>query len=351
MRIAMVAPPWYPVPPTAYGGIELVVSLLVDGLVARGHEVTLIANSARRSRATRVFASYECPPSARIGDALPEVVHAAYAADVLAAVDVDLVHDHSTAGPLTAAGRRVPTIVTAHNDVGGEFGRILQHLGSSIGPVAISNAQRRLAPLLPWVGTVYNGIDVSAYPFCDRKEDYVLFLGRMSAQKAPHLAIDAARAAGRRIVLAGKRIEQVEREYFDAQIAPRLGSDVEWVGEADLALKLRLLGGAAVLVFPVQWDEPFGMVPLEAMACGTPVVALARGAAPELIDDGRTGFVREWPAELGAAIDAAVGLDPHACRRHVAEHFSAATMVSAYEQLYARVLAGRTHRRALASGA
>jgi glycosyltransferase involved in cell wall biosynthesis len=349
MRIGMLAPPWYGVPPAAYGGIELVVSLLVDGLVARGHDVTLIANAAGSSTATRVFSSYDVPPSPRIGEALPEVVHAAYAAEVLHQLDLDVVHDHSTAGPLTAAGRAVPTVVTAHNDVSGEFGRILRSLGERVVPVAISNAQRRLAPQVRWAATVHNGLDVRAYPFSARKDDYVLFLGRMSAQKAPHLAIDAARAAGRRIVLAGKLVEPVELAYFQAEIVPRLGRDAEWVGEADVPLKLELLAAAAVLVFPVQWDEPFGMVPLEAMACGTPVVALARGAVPEVVEHGRTGYVCAEPADLPAAVTAAAGLDPWACRRHVAERFAARSMVTAYERLYARVAAG-AGGRALASG-
>jgi glycosyltransferase involved in cell wall biosynthesis len=350
MRIAMVAPPWYPVPPQAYGGIELVVALLVEGLVARGHDVTLIANDAAGAGASRAFGSYVAAPSARIGEALPEVVHAAYAGRLLPGLDVDVVHDHSTAGPLTAAARAVPTVVTAHNDVGGEFGRILMYLGDSVVPVAISVAQRRLAPRIPWAATIYNGLDVAAYPFVADKEDFALFLGRMGPQKAPHLAIDAARAAGRRIVLAGKCTEPVEQDYFAAEIEPRLGPDAAWVGEADLPLKMQLLSSAAVMVFPIQWDEPFGMVLLEAMACGTPVVSLARGAAPEVVVDGRTGFVRERLAELPAAIDAAVGLDPHTCRRHVVERFSAQAMVTAYESLYAE-LVGEPVGRAFASGA
>lgn len=341
MRIALVAPPWYPVPPDRYGGIEAVVGQLADGLVATGHHVVLVAAGHGRTRAQVVLRSYPTPQSARLGDALPEVVHAAFVRQALRDLDVDLVHDHSTAGPLTAAGRSTPTVVTAHNDVTGEFGRILRHLGGDVAPVAISRSQRRTAPDLPWVGVVHNGIDVSSYAFRDTKDDYVLFLGRTSPAKGAHVAIDAARAAGRRILLAAKCLEQVEQDYFSAEIEPRLGPGVEWLGEVTAAEKTVLLAGASALLFPVAWDEPFGLVMVEAMASGTPVVALRRGAVGEVVVDGVTGWVCDDPHELPVALARVDELAPAACRAHVERFFSTRAMVGAYERVYRDVLSRR----------
>lgn len=352
MRIALVAPPWYTIPPERYGGIEMVVAGLADGLVAAGHSVILVAVGRTGTRAQTVLRSYPEPQSDRLQAALPEVVHAAFVHQALREVDVDLVHDHSTAGPLTATGRSIPTVVTAHNDVSGEFGRILRHLSGDVAPVAVSASQRRTAPDLDWAGVVHNGVEVDAYPFSDAKEDYVLFLGRMGADKGAHVAIDAARAAGRRIVLAAKCLEPTEHEYFAAQIEPRLGPDVEWLGEVDADRKTALLVGASALLFPVAWDEPFGLVMVEAMACGTPVVALHRGAVPEVVVDGVTGWVCDDPAGISRALGRLHELDPAACRAHVERRFSTRAMVSGYEKVYDEVQSGwvasvpRQHSRA-----
>ncbi len=205
--------------------------------------------------------------------------------------------------------------------------------------MAVSEAQRQRAPDLNWVGTVHNGIDVDSFPYRADKDDYVLFLGRFHPQKAPHLAIEAARRAGVRIILAGKCTERIEHEYYARALAPLLGPDAVEVGVADQAVKRRLLAGARCLVFPIRWEEPFGLVMVEAMACGTPVVALARGAAPEVVAHGRTGFVVERPEQLAAAISASATLDPADCRRHVSSRFSLDAMATGYEGAYRRVLA------------
>jgi glycosyltransferase involved in cell wall biosynthesis len=346
MRIALICTPWYRVPPRGYGGIEQVVALLADGLVARGHDVTLVGVDGTGSRAQRFVSTFDRPQGARIGSALPEVVHAARSWEALRDLDVDLVHDHSTAGPLLAPARSCPTVVTAHNDVAGEHGDVLRALAPHLSVVAISRHQRGLSPDLPWVGTVHNGVDVSRYTFSVDKGDYVLFLGRASREKAPHVAIDAARAAGRRIVLAAKCVEEVERRYYDEQIAPRLGPDVEWMGEVGAATKRSLLAGAAALVFPIAWDEPFGLVMIEAMASGTPVVALRRGAVEEVVEHGVTGWVCDAEDELAARLRDVGDLDPEVCRRHVVDRFSAETMVTRYERVYERVLGARRARLA-----
>ncbi|HLT84574.1 MAG TPA: glycosyltransferase family 4 protein [Phototrophicaceae bacterium] len=344
LRVAMVAPPWFELPPRGYGGTEAVVAGLVDALVDRGHDVTLLSSGEHRTRATRHHRVYETPPTALLGNPLPEVTAAAETAAALRDADVDVVHDHSLAGPLLAGSRSQPTIVTMHGPVAGENGEYYRRLGRSVGLVAISDAQRRLAPDLNWVGTVHNAIDVGSFPYRADKDDYLLWLGRFSPDKAPDLAITAARQVGRRIVLAGKMNETAEREYFRDVVRPLLGPDVEYVGEADATLKRELLSGARALVFPIQWDEPFGMVMIEAMASGTPVVALRRGSVPEVVAHGRSGLVVDDFADFAAALRLAEELDPAEVRREAETRFDLPVMAAGYERVYRQVLA--THAAA-----
>jgi glycosyltransferase involved in cell wall biosynthesis len=349
LRIGMLAPPWYELPPTGYGGIESIVYWLVQGLVARGHEVTLISAGQDGTEA-RSERTYKRPPSARLGQALPEVLHAAMASRHLENLHLDVVHDHSLAGPLTSSERKVATVVTTHGPVEDELGALYGSFGPETSLVAISEFQRELAPDLPWVATVHNAIPVDEYPMRKEKEDFCLFLGRVNGEKAPDLAIKVAREAGLPIVLAAKCNEPEEQAYFDERVRPLLGSDAEWFGQADNQQKQDLLARARCLVFPIQWNEPFGIVMVEAMACGTPVVALRRGSVPEVVVDGVTGFVRDGVDELAEAIDHTDELDPEACRRHVAEHFDVPVMVSGYEAVYRRLAARSPDRRAGGAG-
>jgi glycosyltransferase involved in cell wall biosynthesis len=330
----MVAPPYFSVPPQAYGGIEVVVADLVDALVARRHEVTLIGAGHHATSAQRFIATCEDPPSDRIGELTPELVHAAKVATILDTLNLDVIHDHTVAGPLTARGRLTPTVVTAHGPVSGGGGEYYRALGGTIALIAITNAQRSTAPDLPWAATVHNAIRAETFPFRAEKENYALFLGRFHPQKAPHLAIDAARAGGMPIVLAGKCSEPIERTYFSQEIEPRLGPGVTILGLADPAAKRMLLANAACLLFPIVWDEPFGMVIIEAMACGTPVVALRRGSVPELIVHGQTGIIVDDPAELADGIAQARQLDPAVCRKHVETNFTVEAMAAGYEAAY-----------------
>ncbi|WP_279338907.1 glycosyltransferase family 4 protein [Sphaerisporangium perillae] len=343
LRIAMVAPPWTQVPPTGYGGIEAMLADLVRGLRRLGDEVTLIGAGATTTGAP-FLRTYRRPPFERIGEAMPELVHAALAARLAAGVDADIVHDHTLAGALTAATRAGPTVITCHGAVDGELGEYYRALGDAVSLVSISLAQRALAPDLNWVGQVYNGVHAPSYPFVERKEDWVLWLGRFSRHKGAHLAIDAARAAGRSIVLAGKLIEPEEHAYFHEHVMPRLGSDARYEGEASVARKHELLGAARCLVFPITWPEPFGMVMIEAMACGTPVVALGLGSVPEVVVDGVTGLIRHSPYELPAAIEAAGALNPRDSRNHVERTFSVDAMAEGYRRIYRELV---THATAL----
>ena len=339
LHVAMIAPPYFDIPPTAYGGIEAVVADLVDALTDRGHQVTLIGVGRHRTRAQRFLATYQRQPADQLGEPLPEVVHAAQAARLLEDLDADVVHDHTLAGPLLARGRVAPTVVTVHGPATGEPGTYYGALGSTVGLVAISDAQRAQAPGLPWAATVHNAIRVDTFPFRAVKDEFALFLGRFCPDKAPHLAVEAARAARLPIVLAGKCAEPAERAYFTREVEPRLGPDTTMFGVADAAAKRDLLARAACLVFPICWDEPFGLVMIEAMACGTPVVALRRGAAPELILPGQTGVIVDHPGELAGAIDEARRLDPWICRKHVQQNFTTDLMAAGYEAVYRRALA------------
>ncbi len=356
LKVILVSPPYYPVPPDGYGGVEAVLADLADSLVARGHSVTLLGVGEPRTSADfvpvwdRTFAD-------QLGEVYPEVAHAAAVrrevARIAATNGVDLVHDHTFAGPLNApvyANLGIPTVVTVHGPVDPEPREYYRLLGRDVSLVAISDRQRELAPELNWVATVHNALRLDTWPFQTEKQDYALFLGRFHPNKAPHLALEAAHAAGLPLVLAGKCSEPLEKEYFDREVKPRLRSTDHVFGVADATAKRRLLAGARCLLFPIQWEEPFGMVMIEAMACGTPVVALRGGAVPEVVEHGVTGFICEQPDELPDALRRVGDLDPAACRARVADRFTEAQLGAGYEAAYRRVLAATKRSTAAARG-
>ncbi|PWR06465.1 glycosyl transferase family 1 [Micromonospora acroterricola] len=339
----MVVPPWLSVPPPGYGGLEQVVAALVDALTGHGHAVTIFGAGARHGTTASGFVStvpdvqYE-----RLGESLPELAHLARVNRMIRPGDFDLIHDHTTIGPLLAGRRSVPTLATVHGNPVGEYGDVLDEVDRDVALVAISHAQRRLNPDLPWAGTVHNALDLRGFP---RKTapgpGPVLWLARFSPDKGPDIAIRACREAGLPLLLAGKCNEPAERRYYEQVVAPLVGEDVRVVLNADRAETLRMLVDARCLIMPIQWEEPFGMVMVEAMATGTPVVALNRGAVPELVQPGVTGLVCERPAELPTALRAARELDPAACVAHVEENFSVERMAYGYEEVYRRFVASR----------
>jgi glycosyltransferase involved in cell wall biosynthesis len=344
LRIALVAPPYFEVPPTAYGGVEAVVADLADALVARGHEVTLLG--AGRSGTTAAFTAVrERAIPERLGEPFPEVLYAAQTRRVIERIaretGIDVVHDHTLAGPLNApayAALGLPTVATVHGPVNEDLYGYYRAVGKDVQLVAISRRQRALAPDLNWIATVHNALRVESWPFRREKGDYAVFLGRFSPDKAPHLALEAAHRAGVPLVLAGKCAEPAEKEYFEREVVPRLTSSDHVFGMADARQKRELLAMARCLLFPIRWEEPFGMVMIEAMACGTPVVALRAGAVPEVVDDGVTGIICDSPDALPQALRDVRDIDPAACRGRVARHFSAATLARGYEAAYLRAL-------------
>ncbi|SCF11227.1 Glycosyltransferase involved in cell wall bisynthesis [Micromonospora mirobrigensis] len=337
LRIAMVVPPWLSVPPPGYGGLEQVVAGLVETLVGHGHAVTVFGAGQHHGTPAHFVSTVADLQFDRLGESLPELAHLSRVRQLLDPADFDLVHDHTTIGPLVARRRTVPTVATVHGNPVGEYGDVLGDTDRGVGLVAISNTQRRANPRLPWVGTVHNAMDVRDIPHKRTTGGGpVLWLARFSPDKGPEVAIRACRAAGLPLTLAGKCNEPAERRYYEQVVAPMLDEDVDVVLNADRQETLRMLLHARCLIMPIQWEEPFGMVMVEAMATGTPVVALNRGAVPELVRPGVTGLICERADELPAALGAADRLDPAACVAHVAENFSTERMARGYEEIYRR---------------
>jgi glycosyltransferase involved in cell wall biosynthesis len=339
MRVAIIAPAWFAVPPRRYGGIEWVVSILTDGLVDHGHDVTLFAAGDSETKA-RLVTSYDEPPSMRIGLSMPDLHHAltCYAA----ADQFDLINDHS--GPLAAAlagACPTPTCHTVHGPLTGEPGDVyslIDRVSPTVGLISVSDAQRTPLPNINWLATCHNAIAMEAYPIDPGNDGYLLFLGRMSPDKGAHHAVRVASELGMPMVLAGKMHDVAEREHFEANVAPLLTDQIRYVGEVSHDEKVRLLQRAAATVFPIQWPEPFGLVMVESMACGTPVVGTRFGAVPEVIEQGRSGVIVDEFDELAAGVQQAVTLDPGECRESAVERFSARRMVSDYESAYSLLL-------------
>jgi glycosyltransferase involved in cell wall biosynthesis len=340
MRIGIVAPVWFAVPPSGYGGIELVVSLLADGLTDAGYDVTLFASGGSHTRAKLVSPLDVAPDPHLLGNPWYDAYHAL--ASYLHADEFDVVHDHAgVVGPVLGAllQGRPPVVHTLHGPWT-EPTRLLYGLAAKhIHLVAISEAQRRDNTEVPYAGTVYNGIDTNVYPYREDKEDFLVYIGRANPDKAPVTAISAARHVGRQIKMIIKRNETPEKAYFDEAVGPLLGDDVEVFENVTHEEKVDLLGRAKAMLFPINWPEPFGLVMVEAMACGTPVVTTNWGAAPELVEDGVTGFRRDGYGDLIDALNWVDEISPAACRARVEQRFSAPAMVEGYARLYEQLAA------------
>jgi glycosyltransferase involved in cell wall biosynthesis len=338
MRIAHVAPPWLAVPPKGYGGIEWVVSLLADGLVDRGHDVTLFATGDSTTKAKLDYVFAAAPGSKLINDIWHDTVHTIHSFRDPGAYDVFHVHAPWSALAVGASIGR-PVVYTLHGSFTDEMRRIYQEVGDRVWYVAISEAQRAFMPELRYAGVVYNGVDVPSYPYraADDKDDYVLFLGRAAPEKGALRAVRAARSAGKRLVCAVKVAEDTEREHWEREVLPEMPPDATVLGEISLEEKVDLLSRARAVLFPIDWDEPFGLVMTEAMACGTPVIATPRGSVPEVVADGETGFivpVEDYPERAAAALRRLSEIDAAACRARVERLFSKEAMVTGYERVY-----------------
>ncbi|MBM7502650.1 glycosyltransferase [Agromyces aurantiacus] len=338
MKIGIIAPPWLPIPPSGYGGIESFIDTLACALQGLGHDVRLAASSDSTCPVPRV-PGFEPSDPAKMGVTSHELQHLLRAFRALE--DVDVIVDNTLAGPILARfATRVPVVTVAH----GPLIPLEQelYLGGSpqVAFVAISHNQASLAGDVPIARVIHHGIRAEDVPV-GPGGDTVAFVGRMSPTKGLPEAIRAAAIAGIPLRIAAKMQEAAEQEYFTDVVRPALGSGAEYLGELTAEEKYRLMGESLALLNPIQWDEPFGLVMIEALAAGTPVVATPRGSVREIVEEGRTGFIRDEPAELAAALTASATLDRRACRASVEERFTAQRMAEDYVALFADLIRER----------
>jgi glycosyltransferase involved in cell wall biosynthesis len=342
MRIAQVAPLNERVPPPLYGGTERVVSYLTEELVRLGHDVTLYASGDSRTGARLVPGAPRALWRDRdVRETLPHHVHLVEQV-FQAAERFDVLHFHCdyVHFPLVRRHRR-PTVTTMHglmhpHDLGALFAEY-----RDVPLVSISDDQRRAIPEANWQGTVYHGLPRDAFTFRESPGKYLAYLGRMSPEKRVDRAIEIALKAQMPLRIAAK-IYPEEQGYFDEVLGPVLRSAaplVEFIGEIGDRERDDLLGNAAALLFPIEWPEPFGLVMIEAMACGTPVIAWRRGSVPEVVDDGRSGYIIDSIEEGVAAVEAIGRLDRATCRRVFEQRFDASRMAMEYVDVYRRIVA------------
>jgi glycosyltransferase involved in cell wall biosynthesis len=347
MKIAQIAPLYERVPPSAYGGTEFIVSLLTEELVCRGHEVTLFASGDSQTVA-RLEAC--CPTALRIAGT-SHAENSTYQKLQLNRVftrakEFDLIHSHvgSVVFPY-ADFVNTPTLHTIHSVIVPNNEPLwLDTCHANF--VSISNSQRCNDLQLEYLATVYNGIDTSRYPFYPEPDNppYLAFLGRMSPEKGPHLAIEIAKRTGWHLKMAGK-VDSVDVDFFEERVKPFIdGKQIEFLGEFNHQQKCPLLGGAVATLFPITWSEPFGLVMAESMAVGTPVIAIAMGATPEVIEDGKTGFLCNSVEECIDSVSRLGEIDRQACRDRVIANFSVKRMVDGYEAVYRQILAKPSER-------
>jgi glycosyltransferase involved in cell wall biosynthesis len=338
MKVGLLAPPWVPVPPPSYGGTEAVVDRLARGLVAAGHEVLLFAPGDSTCPVPTVPHTLAARPD-EIGITTVELAYVIRGHDCLSSCDV--VHDHTLAGPSIGRRRGAPAMVTtSHGPFTPEVSDVYRSFARRVPIIAISHAQAVEASRqgIHVARVIHHGLDPDEVTPGPGDGGYLLFLGRMNPDKGVDIAARVARAAGVPLRIAAKMREPAERAWFDACVKPLLGEDVVFVGEMGRADVLTLLQGASALVNPILWSEPFGLVMVEALAAGTPVLAFPNGAAPEIVEDGVTGYLCADEQEMTERVSDVFTLDRKACREAVLSRFSTARVVEEHVALYERVI-------------
>ena len=336
MRIALVAPPFIPVPPICYGGTELFVAHLAEGLERMGHDVVVYANgeSTVTAELRWYYPKTMWPPAGNISETLKEVTHTAWAIRD-ASETCDVIHLNNMFGLPYSRFVDVPFVCTIHHpheEMLTEF-----YCGyPKVRYITISEHCRRREPM-PHVRTIHHGINISQYKFSEKKQPYLSFLGRIVPVKGVHSAIAIAKKTGIPLKIAGE-VQPMFRDYFEREIVPQIdGRFIEYIGEADFKTKNELLSNSLALLFPIEWDEPFGLIMIEAMACGTPVLALPRGSVPEVVQDGVSGYICSSVGQMGDRVADLSKLKPSAIRQYALERFSVEKMASAYAALYSEI--------------
>jgi glycosyltransferase involved in cell wall biosynthesis len=349
MKIAMVVPPWIKIPPKGYGGIEVLVSLLTDGLVEKGHEVGLFSVGTTETKGN-LFSVFDDEMIHYLNKPTSSFLNVAAAHTLTSYMEIekggyDIIHDHTwKEGLLCAQFIDIPVVHTLHSPIDGEnkdFYKIFtKYKSDQIHFVSISDFQQRCLPGLNYSRTIYNGLLIDKYPFVEKKDDFFFFIGRFNPEKAPHLACEIAKRLDLNLILAGKVNEQDEKDYFNEYIEPYLSSKIKFIGEVDhwSKEKMDLFSKGRGYLYPIQWDEPFGITMAEAMACGTPVLTLKRGSTPEVVEDGVTGFVEEDLDGIVESMKQIDQIDPKKCRERVQRLFTAEVMTDNYEEVFKSII-------------
>lgn len=339
LRIGLIAPPWVAVPPPVYGGTELVIDQLARGFADAGHEVVLFTTGDSTCPVGRDWVLPRAVGTT--GSMMSALRHVEAAYDAVA--DCDVVHDHTLLGLMWALTTRADSVLvtTSHGPFNPTLTELYRSVSRRFAVVAISHHQRSTAPTVPIARVIHHGIDVDQTLFGQGDGGYVVFLGRMHPNKGVHRAISIARAAGKRILIAAKMWEPDEQRYFAEQVEPLLGPDAVYLGMVGGREKQELLAGAEALVNPIHWPEPFGLVMIEALAAGTPVLTFAQGAATEIVEDGRTGCLCTDDAAMAARLKTIGDIDRRECRLAAETRFSTQRMVADHLELYRDLLARR----------
>ncbi len=339
MRVALVSPPFLPVPPKKYGGTELFIAQLAEGLKCAGVDVVVYTNGESTVGVEKrwLYKNQQWPISGEVFDNLQDFNHASWAVSD-AATDCDIIHLNNVSALMFTRfvpdSKFVYTIHHVHEQPLSDVYRFFPQVEY----ITISEFQRR-RETMPRMQTIHHGIDLNAYRLQSQKKEYLSFLGRIAPIKGTHLAIEVAKKSGMPLKIAGE-VQPIFQNYFDTQIKPHIdGKFIEYVGEADLATKNELLGHSMAMVFPIQWDEPFGLVMIEAMACGTPVLALPGGAVGEVVSDNHSGFLCQSVDEMAQRVRELPGTFSAAnVRQYCRQHFSVERMVADYVALYQKMV-------------